>query len=232
MLMQAKVCAVVLVALLTVSLLTSLGIWQLRRAEMKEHRWQQWQNLKQNDRSKNLLPSKLSDETFVRAQVQGRWIAQRYFLWQRWYQHRYGAHVVMPFEVQGSSKLLMVDRGWQPHLVMPHPTNDSPKVLTGIVYRPQRAWQIPGLGRSDKKISSWPETIQFLDLAWLKNHLEVSIYPYILVLDADHTDALQYNWQPNMMPASRHRAYAFQWFALAVAMAIAWGIVIRRLVRR
>jgi cytochrome oxidase assembly protein ShyY1 len=39
----------------------------------------------------------------------------------------------------------------------------------------------------------------------------------MLLLDADAASGFVREWTPNVMPPARHRAYAFQWFAFALA---------------
>ncbi len=49
--------------------------------------------------------------------------------------------------------------------------------------------------------------------------------PRILLSDPDPASGFVREWTPNVMPPERHAAYAFQWFALAIAVAAAFVVV-------
>ena len=41
--------------------------------------------------------------------------------------------------------------------------------------------------------------------------------PFVVYLDENEALGFVKNWTPIVMPPEKHRAYAFQWFSLAVA---------------
>jgi cytochrome oxidase assembly protein ShyY1 len=41
--------------------------------------------------------------------------------------------------------------------------------------------------------------------------------PFVVYLDKTESVGYEKNWQPIVMPPEKHRAYAFQWFSLALA---------------
>jgi len=43
------------------------------------------------------------------------------------------------------------------------------------------------------------------------------LQPRLLLLDPDATSGFVRKWTPAVMPPARHQAYAFQWFAFALA---------------
>jgi cytochrome oxidase assembly protein ShyY1 len=50
--------------------------------------------------------------------------------------------------------------------------------------------------------------------------LQRPLLPRVLLLDPDPASGFARAWTPNLMPPARHEAYAFQWFAFAVAAVV------------
>jgi cytochrome oxidase assembly protein ShyY1 len=78
--------------------------------------------------------------------------------------------------------------------------------------------------------TSWPKTTIYLDLSQIAADLHQPLYPHVLALDAEPAAAYQRtaHFDFSSMPPARHRAYAFQWFSFAVALAAIFVILHRR----
>ena len=77
------------------------------------------------------------------------------------------------------------------------------------------------LGPAGYEDHRWPRRVQVVDLEAMEEQLGYPLLPYTVLLD--HRSPVGYirKWQPNYgMGAERHRAYAVQWFGLALALVI------------
>jgi surfeit locus 1 family protein len=63
----------------------------------------------------------------------------------------------------------------------------------------------------------WPLRIQQVELDKFSTLINRQLLPFVIYLDVDEKIGFEKNWQPIVMPPEKHRAYAFQWFSLAIA---------------
>ena len=218
----------VLPTLVTLTLLVlffRLGLWQLDRADEKE----QLQQQKQRYRASAVMPLQLSsviatqtDWHYRQVQVTGRFEVQhQYLLDNRIYRGRVGFQVLTLLQAQGKS--LLVNRGWIP---LGPDRNRLPVLQTrsGEVTLSGRLTPIgeqgPLLGDAGYGAGRWPKIIQQLDIEKIRAQTDSGLIPAVLQLDSQMSDCYVCDWpgQRGGMSPDRHRAYAFQWFALAVAL--------------
>jgi len=64
---------------------------------------------------------------------------------------------------------------------------------------------------------SWPLRVQQIELEKFATLINRKLLPFVVYLDKNETIGFEKNWQPIVMPPEKHRAYAFQWFSLALA---------------
>lgn len=69
----------------------------------------------------------------------------------------------------------------------------------------------------------WPLRIQQVELDKFSTLINRQLLPYVIYLDKNEVIGFVKNWQPIVMPPEKHRAYAFQWFSLAIAWLILMG---------
>jgi surfeit locus 1 family protein len=71
----------------------------------------------------------------------------------------------------------------------------------------------------------WPLRIQQVELDKFSTLINRQLLPFVIYLDTDEKIGFEKNWQPIVMPPEKHRAYAFQWFSLAIAwvMLMVWA---------
>lgn len=69
----------------------------------------------------------------------------------------------------------------------------------------------------------WPLRIQQVELDKFSTLINRQLLPYVIYLDKNEKIGFVKNWQPIVMPPEKHRAYAFQWFSLALAWLILMG---------
>ena len=64
---------------------------------------------------------------------------------------------------------------------------------------------------------SWPLRVQQIELDKFSSLIKRKLLPFVVYLDKNEALGFEKNWQPIVMPPEKHRAYAFQWFSLALA---------------
>ncbi|MCX7512704.1 SURF1 family protein [Frateuria hangzhouensis] len=212
--------------LLTVAaavLFVRLGVWQLDRADYKETLVRRYAAAATAppvpfDRIAAAPPA----EAFPRVVVHGHWLGDRVYLLDN---PRHDAHggveVYAPLALPDDSRLLLVDLGFLPGAgrakLPPLPAGEAS--LHGL-YLPPPGVGLELGGDALAGQTQWPKTTIYLDLDQVAGDLGRPLYPRVLALDADPAVAYQrvHAFDFSSMPPSRHRAYAFQWFSLAVAV--------------
>ncbi len=63
----------------------------------------------------------------------------------------------------------------------------------------------------------WPLRIQQVELNKFSTLIHRQLLPFVIYLDKNEVIGFEKNWHPIVMPPEKHRAYAFQWFSLALA---------------
>jgi surfeit locus 1 family protein len=218
----------VLLTLAGVLVFVRLGLWQLHRAEYKDEllrRYAAAASAPAQDFA--AATGNLSDDVYPRVRVQGHYLADRlYLLDNPKHDDRGGAEVYVPFQLDHQDRLLLVDLGFLPG----NGTGKAPQLpplpvdaqtLQGL-YEPPPGKGFEMGGNALAQQTQWPKTSIYLDMGQVASDLHATLYPRVLVLDADpaaiyvrvHTLDLA------SMPPARHRAYAFQWFTFAVVAVV------------
>jgi len=212
-----------LVLFLLALLFATLGTWQEIRAREKLITEQQHQLA---------LPLSLKTaiaqgSRFSRIDVNGHYDTSRHILLDNQVWHgRGGVYVFTPFYTTGGTTLL-VNRGWLPlsadRKTMPEiPTPQHEIALKGML----NTLPVPGrmLGSADRlRQDQWPQLVTYLNLADISVSLGMPLENWIIQLsESDQSGFEGREWKPVFLSSNRHRAYAFQWFALVAATIMMW----------
>ena len=211
------------VALAAIVLTLAMGNWQSRRAEEK---LALGRNLDAVARHAVLtLPSgpvNAHGYEFSRVSVRGEYAAEHTILLDnRVLRGVAGYEVLTPLKIAGSDMYVLVNRGW----VAAGARRDSlPKIRTpagtetveGTAVVPGS--QILELGVKTEEGIVW----QNLLLARYAKWSGLKLQPIVLQQTSDSADGLVRVWQRPDTGAERHRAYAFQWYALAITILISY----------
>jgi surfeit locus 1 family protein len=208
---------------------SGLGFWQLEKGSDKELRIQNFENAGQL----NELPSSQIAEEFTHLKITGTFrpgldtLADNQI-----HKGQPGVHVYTPFDVQDGQTIL-VNRGWLP---LPVDRQTLPVVIT-----PEEQLEISGKigvmpvpgrqlgGEDNMKSNLWPQLVTYPKLEAISAALDTELYPFVLFLDESAASGFSgRKWKPVYMSPSKHRAYAFQWFALAVTAIGAWFFLGKR----
>lgn len=200
-----------------------LGLWQLDREDEKRTLFNQFENAPMMSVEQALLRK----DGFSRVEAYGHFDQQRHILLDnKIHQGRAGVHVFTPFYLENGSALL-VNRGWLPlqpdRRQLPEiPTETNIRMISGLLKQPSTDGH--RLGEPDVLTKDqWPQLVTYFDLEVIAHSLETSLPPWVLQLDKDNSAGFaDREWQAAVMTPQVHRAYAWQWFSLALVTLIIW----------
>jgi surfeit locus 1 family protein len=215
----------------------SLGNWQTRRAEEKEILAQLMQEQMQKPAlnfTKDMLATDL--KAFQRLKLRGQFVSS----WPLYLDNRplhgtVGFYVLMPFKLEDSDVTILVARGWFQR--NPIERTKMPELVTeqGII-------ELEGLVRDhlDRTMQLGQNEalkagaiVQGLSLDDLRKQSGLKMIDRVLEQTSDANDGLVRDWPKPSAGSDKHRAYAFQWYGLALMAAIFFVVTgIRRGKRR
>lgn len=217
---------IVLLIVVLIGVFIRLGVWQLSRAAQRQALLDSHAQARQLT-ALDQLPRLEGWETQRYRRIElatGRYQTERTLLLDNQvYNGRAGYHIITPYRQDGEDCMVLVDRGWieanadRRQLPIPtEPTEQTP--LAGMLDR----LTVPGLKLAGgaEPTSSKPAVVQWLDSAVLAERWGVCVWPYQIRLAADAAYGYQRDWQIESIDPNKNRAYAFQWFAMALALSI------------
>jgi len=232
-----------LVFLIIAAAMVMLGRWQLDRAAEKV-RMRDAANAART--APALAIEALKNESaaasaYTRVKITGEWVAQTQFLWDnRTYQGRAGFEVITPMRIANGS-MVLVNRGWLPlgvsrtdlpDVSLPTGANDSTVTVTGYFTQPSKGF---ASGDASPQGERWPKLLQYFDYPLIEKLLSAELIAGLVqVQTLDEPDAMSGetpgiwligNWQPDAAGPAKHYSYAFQWFAMATALAVIFVVV-------
>lgn len=214
-----------LAALAGIALGLAAGSWQLDRAAQKR-------TLKERFEAQAAMPAlavgpaELSaDEAALRRMEAHGTFDSRYaiYLDNRTFRGEVGYHVVMPLRIGGSERHVLVNRGWVRGLpdrrTLPVvPTPEGEVVVRGVGVVPgERVFEL-----SERVIEG--QVWQNLTIERYRAAMPIAIQPFVLRQDSPLEDGLTRVWDPPDFGIEKHYGYAFQWFALALTLAIFYAV--------
>ncbi len=212
----------VIFTMLVFSILIKLGFWQSDRALEKEQRQQRINALSQQQAlslEQVLALSGLQDGiNDLPITLNGEFNDQKIFLLDNQpNKSRLGYRVYQIIERNDNA--VLVNLGWiQGSIdrnILPEVTAITGNhTITGHVREIEVGIQLQAQNFSDV---SWPLRVQQIELDKFSELIGKKLLPFVVYLDKKETLGYKKNWQPIVMPPEKHRAYAFQWFSLALA---------------
>jgi cytochrome oxidase assembly protein ShyY1 len=219
-----------------------LGNWQLRRAEYKE-------NLAITIASKtNLHPLSASEKSWQLSEAiyhqmvaDGEWLISEGV----WLDNRphpsgrdpktgitTGFNLLMPLKIKVHHQdfIIWVNRGWAPRSftqrdLVPKISDMSTRVqVKGLVLAD--AGKTYNFGEENfSTASDGKRLVQNLNIENLSKKLNLPYLPFVLRQDnSENSDGLDRNWPAMDSGASKHNAYALQWYALSLMTFLFWLI--------
>lgn len=214
-----------LAAIIVVVATSSLGAWQMRRAEEREALAAQQAATATAPpivlgREPLANPDSLSLHPLV---ARGAWRADKaVFLDNQIRRGRVGFDVIMPLQIDGSDMHVLVDRGW---IAGTARRAQLPDVVTpaGVVevsgFARQANLRFKELGGVYQEGRIWENVTVERFAAWSS----LKLHPVILQQTDAAADGLARDWPKAGSGSEKNRGYALQWFAMTALTVILWG---------
>jgi surfeit locus 1 family protein len=127
----------------------------------------------------------------------------------------------------------MVNRGW---VARPANGQPGPDISIGNACRTLhgRIGYLPRVGIRSRDAfadtDGWPKNALYPTVAELSSELGEELLPFVLLLSPAEENGFVRRWQPRESGSMMHYGYAFQWFAMAVAVLglLFWNLRKRR----
>jgi surfeit locus 1 family protein len=223
---SARFWVMTVATLAMVALTFSLGQWQLSRADYKLKLTQALTARGQEpplNASALIGSSDLPAKLHRRVALQGEWLsAHTVYLDNRPMQGRTGFWVLTPLRLAGSSRVILVQRGWVPRdfadrsrLVPVLTPEGTAQVLGRMALSPGKLYEFKGeeLGRIR----------QNLDLDAFRTETGLDLLSALVVQTGSPSEGLQRQWDAPNTGVDKHHGYAFQWFALSALLVGLYG---------
>lgn len=235
----------VLLYLAVGSCMLYLGTWQMNRAALKV-------SMQAASEQANLAPAipilQVSDllaaaTNYQRVSLVGQYDISRQFLWDnRIHNGQAGFEAIIPMKLE-SGDWVLINRGWiapgisraeLPDVELPFATEMTTISIEAVLSRPSKGFSS---GDAVPEEGEWPRLLQFFDYAAIATVLGEPVLPVVVQVQAlaisgeevtvytPRPEWLKANWQPAASGPAKHYSYAFQWFAMAVALTLIFIIV-------
>ncbi len=207
--------------------LCSLGLWQLSRADDKRVRFAAFEARSAAvpvDIATLTGSTPLAEMQWRRARVSGHYLTRHLVLDNRVQAGSTGYEVLSAF-ASTSGRVVLVDRGWIP---LGKDRNAIPDTLApadmlmleGVLGdAPIGGLMLGDAAQSAELLAPDVYRVQQISIPAAESLLGVKLWPAILYLDAQAGGALKVAWPVPGDGASKHTAYAVQWFAMAAVLA-------------
>lgn len=210
-----------------VTLMVSLGQWQLQRAEEKAALAA---SFAQRQVQSPALLSELRGKpaaalAYVPVQLSGTFLQDEYFLLDnRISGGHFGYEVLGILRLDDGTGTVLVNRGWIAGDSSRRELPEVPEVagqvtLTGHVYVAPGA---PYLLAEQQLQAGWPKRIQAVEMDKLQPPImalvSAAVFPYPVRIDAGAPGALLVDWQVVNVSPHKHQGYALQWFVMAAVL--------------
>ena len=200
-----------------------LGFWQLSRAQEK-NTMLTMQKTQINHSPLNIQESLEQPRQYQPVQVSGTYLEHVFLHDNQHHQHQIGFHVLSPLLLD-DGKVALIDRGWVPAsksraelpaIFVPQ----KMQTILGTAYYPSKNKLI--LGPAIERTIDNQTVVEWLDIKSIGHFLHYPTYPYIIRLEKEQPHGFTRDWKVVSMPPEKHMAYAIQWFAMALVLAIIW----------
>lgn len=203
-----------------------LGNWQLSRAEEKESRQERLDLLSREPAvAVPGIPVRIEDFQYRQVEARGEYVPEHtIYLDNKIFQGMAGYQVITPLRIGKSSMHVLVNRGWAPanrdRNKLPEVTAPNGEmIVSGLATKAtQKTLELSGEVVSGKV---WEN----LDLERYRRATGLMLQPVMILQKDDVKDGLVRQWVRPDSGAAKNLGYAFQWFAMALAVLIIYLVL-------
>lgn len=209
-----------ILAVAGMALTAFLGQWQMGRADYKQALQEQ------QDALAKAPAVRIGGETIAatdvqlrRVEVRGEFLPQyTVFVDNRIYRHQAGYHVATPMRIAGSNVHVLVNRGW----IAASQDRSLPNVKTPTGELTVSGVALPYSDRFMELSTKVAEgnVWQNLVLERYRMATKLDLQPFLIQQESEDGDGLYRDWPRPDLGRNTHLAYAFQWYALSLAILV------------
>ena len=153
----------------------------------------------------------------------GHYDSERQFLLENiMVNSRQGYFVITPLLGEDAEPVLLVNRGWIEKTATPIDPTTLEVPTTRITVR-GRAGTLPRagfkMGAAIDSANDWPKVAVYPSSDEVAEALATPVQSFLLLLDPEEQHGFSRQWLPTGLGPGKNFGYAFQWFAMAVALA-------------
>ena len=90
------------------------------------------------------------------------------------------------------------------------------RISATVKLPPEKIFRLDEVEEADH---GWPRVVQQIEMQQLQQYLGYEVLPVLLLLDKDDAHGFVRDWKPVYgVTPDKHRAYAMQWFTLALVL--------------
>lgn len=201
--------------------LISLGMWQLDREQQKKDVETLYKIRSSSDAVDiSSIDWTHNDLNWAAVVATGYFDSQRQLLLDnRILNSVVGYEVISPFYTEQGA--LLVNRGWvaqgSSRQSLPDVELTEEQItIVGHIYVPDGELMI--LGAEEAATEIWPKVIQSVNISELGKSMNEEFKPQLIRLNQNSEAVLETNWTAINMRPEVHRAYAVQWFLMALVL--------------
>lgn len=230
-----------IIFVLCISLFLSLGFWQLDRAEEKDRIVNLYSERQSLDSEKldSFLNIDITSTYYKKYKLTGSYINKTFLIDNKIKNKKPGFNVISLFSLYPTNEIIAVDRGWiemkgsrkniHKNFEFLNNQNIDKNVqeINGYIYPREKSYTIGEISTDE----NWPRLIQALNFEEIMETIDEKnflVSGVVFRLGPDNRFGFDRSWEIISMSSSKHLAYAFQWFAMAIALIILILIFFKR----
>ena len=213
-------------AALGIALTLALGSWQLDRAGQKLELQRRMERAEHGSPLHlGAEPIQTPDMAYYKLEASGEFLAQdTVYLDNRTRKGVAGYEVITPLRLNDGGRCVLVNRGW----VAAGPSRSHlPEVRTPAGHIRVEGVALPGNQRGFELSNRVQvgRVWEHVTVERYRNAYGLELQPIIIRAQNDLGDGLARDWPPPDVGVDRHRAYAAQWFAMALAIFVLYVVL-------
>ena len=206
----------------TIAFLTSLGFWQLDRAN--EKRAIEASIQKANTGIVELITdeNRLLEKEYYQVRLKGQYQSNKQFIYDNQIVDQVsGYYVLTPFKLEGQPSSIIINRGFIPWNGDREKLADVSIEKTKSEIKVQISKPIKRIELKSSEIgNNFPVLIQAIEIDGLIVLSGVELTTVVGLLNASASDGFVRKWEPYTGSIEKHIGYAIQWFLMALVLAI------------
>ncbi|HIL21222.1 MAG TPA: SURF1 family protein [Candidatus Thioglobus sp.] len=210
-------------ALITIMVvfLTSLGFWQLDRADEKRAIEKAIEVANTGTVEIVTELDGLEAKEYYQLRLNGHYLPEKQFIYDNQIvQQTSGYYVITPFVIADSNKAILINRGFMPWNGQRDKLADIELSTSTTEIKVQISLPVKRMELGESEIDTeFPILVQSLDLVEMSGLSGLDFAPVLGLLSPESENGFVRQWKPYTGSIGKHIGYAIQWFLMALVLA-------------